>query len=574
MRRTNKKPLNATKNFIPIGMMFTLVMFVSATLAQDLRRVPGVPIFYLRSPNRWPQWLGGRTISTDEKHVASPSIRKSTDSGESWSSPVVLVDGNFGGTPNTPAIYNNRIWIAQGGSHVMSAPVNADLMKPGSWTRSNSVSPAGNPFGEDWDFWSEAQIVASPSTGVVVMPKIHNLPNTALIQVEETTGENKPPRGHDSNLLTFHRIKDFRIAKPDQVIRIENKTVMLYEQTLHKEVPLGKFVLGNSFGGEPLTNPNGLAKDPKNNQIYYVREAGGRILKFDSAGNFLSAVSVLPNGASWSPSYISLIAPDNGNRSWTNDANGEWDNPLNWNYWGRPDTNKEIATFGSAVSADRSITLKKDYTVKGLRFLPNAGGTYKIGKTIGDAKLILEADSGRAVIDVQAGSPQILLNLTLNSDTDLMFAQDDCKLIVSDLNLNGNKLYVNGPGTLLAGQKNANLRGCPCFASNGNGNFQTYGLESDPKTGGFHEYETPAIYYGPESDHPEEVFGRQDANLGPLRRVRHQAQSYLHLAENLFRPCRIGFPSCRPSPGEEAVRAGGENRSLGNQVAAEERGHF
>ena len=66
-------------------------------------------------------------------------IRKSTNNGVSWTNPTdatngLLVDGDFGGTPNSPVIYNGRIWIAQSGRrHVRTrrrGPVVGRLLDP------------------------------------------------------------------------------------------------------------------------------------------------------------------------------------------------------------------------------------------------------------------------------------------------------------------------------------------------------------------------------------------------------------------------------------------------------------
>src|SRR5690606_20062265 len=102
------------------------------------------------------------------------------------------------------------------------------------------------------------------------------------------SGQNIPPRGHDSNLMTFHVINDFRTALPDQYIKIEGGTVNRYERTQLRDAPLGKYVLGNTFAGAALTNPDGVAQDADGN--VYIREAGGRILQFDRLGNFIAVV--------------------------------------------------------------------------------------------------------------------------------------------------------------------------------------------------------------------------------------------------------------------------------------------
>ncbi len=489
-------------------------------------------------------------------------IRSSHDNGSTWSSPVTLRTGDYGGTANTPVIYNGRIWIAVGGNRVMSASTSSTLLNSSNWTLSDSASSSTQPFGDDWQGWSEGQVVASPQTGVVVLPKIRGLPNTALIRINSPEdarspqagdwvslpggekkfgmqydavsgrfyaltnvvlpahanddslrnepemirntgamlsskdlvnwdveqiflytsnidtesdqtgwgeafqyfqfaidgndlavvsrtaldvgdGQNDPPRGHDSNLITFHVIDDFRTAAPNQYLKIQDGTVNRYERTQHNHAPLGTFALGSTFNGVALTNPNGLSAD--GDGYVYIREAGGRMLKFDAAGNFVQTVTSLPSGASWTTGTKSIAGPSRDNRSWIKNSNGDWADPLNWFYWGRPDTNEEIATFGSAISSSRTITMNQDFTVKGLHYLPNAGGRYDIS---GSGTLIMEADTGHALIDVEAGVQRAYVNVWLNDHTNITTYQPDTEFnFYGGLDLHGKLLFILGPGT-------------------------------------------------------------------------------------------------------------------------------
>ena len=62
--------------------------------------------------------------------------------------------------------------------------------------------------------------------------------------------------------------------------------VLRREVTQHETAPLGNIALGTSFASQP----NGLAQDV--NGDVYVRQQGGRILRFDSLGNFCSTVAM------------------------------------------------------------------------------------------------------------------------------------------------------------------------------------------------------------------------------------------------------------------------------------------
>ncbi len=492
-------------------------------------------------------------------------IRKSTDYGLSWTDPIdaasgLLKDGDYGGTPNTPVIYNGRIWIAQSGKRVMSASVNADLLLASSWTLSGSANTGNSPLGDDLVI-TESQIVASPLTGVVLLPKIGEHPNTVLLKVNSPTsiqspgeddwvslpggekkfatqydevsgkfyildnvvlpehagvttaaltrttgallsstdlvnwdvekiflftsnidngiwgeafqyfqfavddvdqdgvaddlavvsrtafavsGETKPPRGHDSNMITFHTIEDFRTTQADFYLSISDGTVKRYEYTQNEDAPLGEFAIGSSFDGSDLTNPNALAADNNMGNVY-IRETSGRILKFDLAGNFLETVSALPSHLSWAIS-TDIDAPGRENRAWTNESTrGNWSDPLSWFYWGRADTFKEIARFGSAnaTTAYADINAGETFTAKGLHF--DSPNRYIID---GDGNLILNAGSSNASITILQGSHWLRVNTTLASDVDLYVADGQRFEFRDDLDLNGNTLYITGQGTV------------------------------------------------------------------------------------------------------------------------------
>ena len=490
-------------------------------------------------------------------------IRKSTDSGATWTANTTIKSGSYGGTPNTPVIHSGKIWIGQSGTRVLSAPITSDLLLAGSWTLSNSASNSGHPFGDDWQGWSEAQVVASPQTGVVLMPKIRALPNTALIQVNESSGgvsfdasapnafvslpggekkfgaqydevsgkfyaltsavlpahadhptladepelirntatvvsspdlinwdvekiflysqnidngtwgegfqyfnfavdgddlavvsrtafdttgnglNYRPPRGHDSNLLTFHMIEDFRTLTPDHLLTIENGDVVRYEVNGGNDLaPLGTFALGTDFDGAPLTDPAGVSQDPIDGDIY-IREAGGRVLRFDAIGNFKASVD--PAGHTGA-SEIYVVQPAAGVRGWTSESTGNWAETTNWYYWGRPDTPNEVATFGSAINATTYVDINTDehFTIKGLRF--RNANRYIID---GDGAITLQADTGNAFIDVQDGSQWVRVDTVLNSDLDVSVPDAGDQISFRDsLDLNGNILHKTGAGDL------------------------------------------------------------------------------------------------------------------------------
>lgn len=491
-------------------------------------------------------------------------IRRSTDGGATWTTPNssatgLLREGDYGGTPNAPVVHSGKIWIGQSGARVMSAPVGSDLLHASSWTLSNTVSGSvgSNFFGSQWQGWSEGQIVGSPKTGVVLLPKIRGLPYTARIlahaqsgnvlfsgfvslpggekkfgavydavsekffvlsnpvlpthadhpvigdtpelirntaavlsskdlrnwdveklflytpnidngafgeafqylnfAIDENdfavvsrtafdvgNGQNKPPRGHDSNLMTFHRVANFRNLSPEHLLiaDTDNHQVLRYEITQHEMAPLGKFTLGSTFDGSALNRPVALAQTESGDT--YIQEAGGRILRFDAAGNFIGTVAPTP-GVTFNGPQLAIIQPAAGQRSWISPDSGNWFDPTNWYYWGRPDTSDEVAVFGSAIGGGRTVTVNNSFTLKGLRFRSSHAYTLD-----GTGEINIQAASGGGAIDVELGNHVIKVNVKLNSDATANAADNANVHFRKRLDLNGRALKLTGPGQVYA----------------------------------------------------------------------------------------------------------------------------
>jgi len=167
-------------------------------------------------------------------------------------------------------------------------------------------------------------------------------------------GETPPNdgRAHDSNLLTIHRIDDFRNIAPDHYLKISGNQILRYERTpdtKDDDAPLGSFTLGSTA----LTSPNGMGQTAAGD--VYIREAAGRILHFDALGNFVETNSSAP--VSFQSANLTVKQPTNGECSWSRSGSGDWFEPLSWYYWGRPDTTEEIAVFGSAATAATTVNI-------------------------------------------------------------------------------------------------------------------------------------------------------------------------------------------------------------------------
>jgi len=117
-------------------------------------------------------------------------IRRSTGGGVTWTEPkdadtgLLLGDGPYHCAPVPVVVYRRRIWRAmedqfgpQGWgtsfrSFVMSAPVNADLLKASSWTCTNRLGR--DPAWLDGRFrgWLEANVVVTPRRELVNMLRV------------------------------------------------------------------------------------------------------------------------------------------------------------------------------------------------------------------------------------------------------------------------------------------------------------------------------------------------------------------------------------------------------------------
>jgi hypothetical protein len=485
-------------------------------------------------------------------YTAAPGqivILESTDKGTSWTVPSdakhgLLSTGTFGGTPHVPALHGGRLWTAVSGKRVMSASLSKPLLEKASWAGpSASADTSTSPLGSGL-ILSEAQIVASPLTGVVVMPKTDGLAFTALIRatgdstvadpadadwvalpgadkkfgaaydpvskrfyvlsnpvlpahagypgltpqlirntaamlssrdllhwdVEQLflysphltheafqyfsfgydgddlviasrtafdIGGNKPPRGHDSNLITFHRIASFRGAVPRHFIMKSGSSVLRYEQTQHAAAPLGSFTLGTVFDGSALGPVIGMA--PGSSGEVFVKEQSGRILRFDALGNFLEIAASAPAPLQAGPFFID--PPPLGERAWIKSGSGAWDALESWFYWGRPDTSYEVANLGSAIAAPATLAVDRKYSLRGLRF--RSAHRYTLA---GSGELTLEAEKGAGLIDVQQGSHHVGVAIRLGAETHASARGGAALQWNGSVDLNGQPLRVKGAG--------------------------------------------------------------------------------------------------------------------------------
>ncbi|MDR0351919.1 MAG: immunoglobulin domain-containing protein [Opitutaceae bacterium] len=255
------------------------------------------------------------------------------------------------------------------------------------------------------------------------------------------TDSYSPPRGHDSNLLTFHRLENFRTLAPAHYIKCESATVNRYETTHYQDAPLGRFARGHTFASAP----DALAQS--GDGTVYVRESTGGIIKsFDAHGNYLGSVDTLPAGVNFTASVtLDIIQPPSGLRNWEGEYSADWYDPRNWFYWNRPDTGAESALFGTSITSPATVKLAQSCTLAALTFrsehaytiaadsIKSSDGTL----TYDTGVIVLKADSGTPVLAVHQGRHTIAVPVTLPAATDIILAPDTALSIDNTLSLQG-----------------------------------------------------------------------------------------------------------------------------------------
>jgi hypothetical protein len=258
-------------------------------------------------------------------------------------------------------------------------------------------------------------------------------------------GKYRPPRGHDSNLLTFHRIENFRQAKPEHflVLDSEENRASRVEATQYADAPLGNFAQGTLFDGKSLRRPIGAAQAA--NGDVYIGEESGRVLRFDAFGNYLASVETSP--VPLEPKRLKLNLPPDGERAWVRSGSGEWNEPMNWFYWGTPDTASELAVFGTAADDTATVRMNHETTIRGIRFRNAA--KYAIE---GEGRLILKADAQNAMLESLTGKHEIRVPVALECNAVFRAEKDAALDLAGGLDLRGKRLDVRGAGDVRIGR--------------------------------------------------------------------------------------------------------------------------
>ena len=129
--------------------------------------------------------------------------------------------------------------------------------------------------------------------------------------------------------------------------------------------------------------------------------------------------------------------------NWNLNADGVWSQHLNWRGM-RPETRDGSANFLAGITAPRTVTLDAPFTVGQMSFGGNVG--YTIAGAGGNA-LTVDVISGRAQIDVAAGSHTIAAPLVLAKETNVHVVGGSA-LTISNLQPTSSGINKHGDGTL------------------------------------------------------------------------------------------------------------------------------
>ncbi len=136
---------------------------------------------------------GSLYIMGTDKQWGDVVIRRSDDAGRSWTEPAdedsgrLLDDGRYHSSSVPVVVHDGRLWRAMEGedtwprrgpgtphpycAFVMSAPLEADLLRADSWTRSNyqrfDLARVGKKPGDRSGGWREGNIVIAPGGQVI-----------------------------------------------------------------------------------------------------------------------------------------------------------------------------------------------------------------------------------------------------------------------------------------------------------------------------------------------------------------------------------------------------------------------
>lgn len=202
------------------------------------------------------QWWSGLFVHRNALYLMGTSkeygnvvIRRSTDAGRTWTEPrdartgLLFGDGKYHTSAMPVVEHDGRLWRAmedaQGpgnwGSHfrsfMMSAPVDADLLKASSWTSSNRLARDPAWLGGKFSGWLEGNAVLDPRGKLGIM-----LRADYRQQPEKAAWVNISKDGNEANFDPATGFFDFPGGCKKFVVKYDN--VSKHYWTLANEVPL------------------------------------------------------------------------------------------------------------------------------------------------------------------------------------------------------------------------------------------------------------------------------------------------------------------------------------------------
>ena len=154
---------------------------------------------------------GSLYIMGTNKHHGNLLIRKSTDSGKTWTLPYdgkngLILEGEYHTAPMPMVFHNGRIWRAveyatgktsQWGKRysamVVSIPENADLLNANNWRRSNHLPFDSTYLDGHFQAWLEGNAVVTKENKMVNILRVHapELPDEycAIVDIDKKGGK-------------------------------------------------------------------------------------------------------------------------------------------------------------------------------------------------------------------------------------------------------------------------------------------------------------------------------------------------------------------------------------------------
>jgi iduronate 2-sulfatase len=124
-------------------------------------------------------------LGTD-KHHGRLVIRRSADSGRTWSDPAVIAEGQWHTAPVPVIEHDGRLWRAIEDAHtsnkwgeryrarMLSALATGDLLDPAGWTLGDALARDTTWLSGDFAAWLEGNAVADPDGNIVNILRVDN----------------------------------------------------------------------------------------------------------------------------------------------------------------------------------------------------------------------------------------------------------------------------------------------------------------------------------------------------------------------------------------------------------------